>query len=124
MENVHAETYSYLLIEMLISDVSEQTLLFQANKALPCVRQKADRALRWCNTTSCTFSKRLIAFAAVGIFFSGAFCAIFWIKQRRLLRALCFSDELISRDKGLHCDFAVFTTDLSTQQVCVASAYY
>jgi ribonucleotide reductase beta subunit family protein with ferritin-like domain len=76
-ENVHAETYS-LLIETLVPDVSEQTRLCQAIETLPCVRRKADWALRWCNTTSCTFSERLIAFAAVeGIFFSGAFCAIF-----------------------------------------------
>jgi ribonucleotide reductase beta subunit family protein with ferritin-like domain len=107
MENVHAETYS-LLIATLIPSVSEQTRLFQAIETLPCVGRKADWALRWCNNTACTFGERLIAFAAVeGIFFSGSFCAIFWLKQQGgKLPGLCFSNELISRDEGLHCDFA------------------
>jgi ribonucleotide reductase beta subunit family protein with ferritin-like domain len=106
MENVHAETYS-LLIATLIPDVVEQTRLFKAIETLPCITRKAEWALRWCNASSCTFSERLIAFAAVeGIFFSGAFCAIFWLKQRGILPGLCYSNELISRDEGLHCDFA------------------
>jgi ribonucleotide reductase beta subunit family protein with ferritin-like domain len=81
--------------------------LFNATERLPCVGRKAKWALRWCSTSSCTFSERLIAFAAVeGIFLSGDFCAIFWLKQRDILPGLCFSNEFISREEGRHCDFA------------------
>jgi ribonucleoside-diphosphate reductase subunit M2 len=122
IENIHAETYS-LLIDTLIPDPTEQTRLFHAIETLPCVSKKAKWALRWCQS-SCTFGERLIAFAAVeGIFFSGAFCAIFWLKQRGILPGLCFSNELISRDEGLHCDFACLLHNRlvnkpSAQRIC------
>ena len=80
--------------------------LLQAIKTVPCVQRKAQWALRWCNSTTASFAKRMIAFVAVeGIFFLGSFCAIFWLKKRGLMPGLCFSNELISRDEGLHCDF-------------------
>ncbi len=105
MENVHSETYS-LLIDTYIKDTQEKTRLFQAMETIPCVKKKADWALKWI-TSSAIFAQRLVAFAAVeGIFFSGSFCAIFWIKKRGLMPGLTFSNELISRDEGLHCDFA------------------
>ena len=105
MENVHAETYG-LLIETFIQDTDERRLLQHAITEVPCVKRKADWALRWIGA-SASFAERLVAFAAVeGIFFSGAFCAIFWLKKRGLMPGLTFSNELISRDEGLHCDFA------------------
>ncbi len=104
MENIHSETYS-LLIDTYIKDNQEKDYLFNAIDNLACVRKKADWALRWIENGS--FAERLIAFAAVeGIFFSGSFCSIFWLKKRGLLPGLCFSNELISRDEGMHCDFA------------------
>ncbi|MEO1219097.1 MAG: ribonucleoside-diphosphate reductase small subunit [Bacteroidota bacterium] len=104
VENIHSETYS-LLIDTYIKDPQERDRLFNAIETLDCVKQKADWALRWVENAS--FSERLIAFAAVeGIFFSGSFCAIFWLKKRGLMPGLTFSNELISRDEGLHCDFA------------------
>jgi ribonucleoside-diphosphate reductase beta chain len=104
MENVHSETYS-LLIDTYINDNTEKDYLFNAIDNLPCVRKKADWALRWIDEGS--FAERLIAFAAVeGIFFSGSFCSIFWLKKRGLMPGLSFSNELISRDEGMHCDFA------------------
>jgi ribonucleoside-diphosphate reductase beta chain len=104
MENIHSETYS-LLIDTYIKDVKEKERLFNAIETVPCVKQKADWALRWIDNGS--FAERLIAFAAVeGIFFSGSFCSIFWLKKRGLMPGLSFSNELISRDEGLHCDFA------------------
>ncbi|MFZ9955466.1 MAG: ribonucleotide-diphosphate reductase subunit beta [Flavobacteriales bacterium] len=104
MENVHSETYS-LLIDTLIKDPKEKTYLFNAVDTIPCVKKKADWALRWIDNGS--FAERLIAFAAVeGIFFSGSFCSIFWLKKRGLMPGLTFSNELISRDEGMHCDFA------------------
>jgi len=104
IENIHSETYS-LLIDTLISDTTERTKLFNAINTIPCVTKKADWALKW--ISSGRFAERLIAFAAVeGIFFSGSFCAIFWLKKRGLMPGLTFSNELISRDEGLHCDFA------------------
>jgi ribonucleoside-diphosphate reductase beta chain len=104
IENIHAETYS-LLIDTYIRDPIEKDRLFHAIETVPCVSKKADWALRWIG--NCTFAERLIAFAAVeGIFFSGSFCSIFWMKKRGLLPGLCFANELISRDEGLHCDFA------------------
>jgi len=106
IENIHSETYS-LLIDTLITDASEKDHLFRAIETIPCVRQKAQWALRWCDSSEVSFSERLVAFAAVeGIFFSGSFCAIFWLKKRGLMPGLTFSNELISRDEGLHCDFA------------------
>jgi ribonucleoside-diphosphate reductase beta chain len=104
MENVHSETYS-LLIDTYIKDKVEKDKLFNAVETLECVKKKADWALRWIDNG--TFAERLIAFAAVeGIFFSGSFCSIFWLKKRGLMPGLTFSNELISRDEGLHCDFA------------------
>lgn len=104
IENIHSETYS-LLIDTYIKDTAEKNYLFGAIDTLDCVRKKADWALRWIDKGS--FAERLIAFAAVeGIFFSGSFCSIFWLKKRGLMPGLSFSNELISRDEGLHCDFA------------------
>lgn len=105
MENVHSETYS-LLIDTLIKDPKEADKLFNAIETFDAIKKKADWALRWIDSPS--FGERLIAFAAVeGIFFSGSFCSIFWLKKRGLMPGLTFSNELISRDEGLHCDFAV-----------------
>jgi ribonucleoside-diphosphate reductase beta chain len=104
MENIHAETYS-LLIDTYIKDPREKDRLFNALETVPCVQKKGEWALRWINSES--FTERLIAFAAIeGIFFSGSFCSIFWLKKRGLMPGLTFSNELISRDEGLHCDFA------------------
>ena len=104
MENIHSETYS-LLIDTYIKDPKEKDYLFNAIENLDCVKKKADWALRWIDKGS--FAERLIAFAAVeGIFFSGSFCSIFWLKKRGLMPGLTFSNELISRDEGMHCDFA------------------
>lgn len=104
MENIHSETYS-LLIDTYIKDAKEKDYLFNAIDNLECVKKKADWALRWIKNS--TFAERLIAFAAVeGIFFSGSFCSIFWLKNRGLMPGLSFSNELISRDEGMHCDFA------------------
>ncbi len=104
MENIHSETYS-LLIDTYIKDPVEKDKLLHAVDTVPCVGKKADWALRWIGNGS--FAERLIAFAAVeGIFFSGSFCSIFWLKKRGLMPGLSFSNELISRDEGLHCDFA------------------
>lgn len=104
IENIHSETYS-LLIDTYIKDKEEKTRLFNAIDTLECVTKKANWALRWIEEGS--FAERLVAFAAVeGIFFSGSFCSIFWLKKRGLMPGLSFSNELISRDEGLHCDFA------------------
>jgi ribonucleoside-diphosphate reductase beta chain len=104
MENIHSETYS-LLIDTYIKDTKEKNHLFNAMDTLECVKKKAEWALRWIDKGS--FAERLVAFAAVeGIFFSGSFCSIFWLKKRGLMPGLTFSNELISRDEGLHCDFA------------------
>jgi ribonucleoside-diphosphate reductase beta chain len=104
MENIHSETYS-LLIDTYVKDSAEKNYLFNAIETVPCVSKKADWALRWIGSGN--FAERLIAFAAVeGIFFSGSFCSIFWLKKRGLMPGLSFSNELISRDEGLHCDFA------------------
>ena len=105
METIHSETYS-LLIDTLIKDSKEKELIFDAINNLPAVKEKADFALKWINNT-CSFAERLIAFAAVeGILFSGSFCAIFWLKKRGLMPGLTFSNELISRDEGIHTEFA------------------
>jgi ribonucleoside-diphosphate reductase beta chain len=106
MENIHAETYS-LLIDTYIKDENEKSHLFKALETVPSVKKKGDWALRWLSRKRGSFAERLVAFAAVeGIFFSGSFCAIFWLKKRGLMPGLTFSNELISRDEGLHCDFA------------------
>ncbi|MDH4403015.1 MAG: ribonucleotide-diphosphate reductase subunit beta [Flavobacterium sp.] len=105
MENIHSETYS-LLIDTYVKDESERDDLFNALEVFPAIKKKADWALKWIESDS--FAERLIAFAAVeGIFFSGAFCSIYWLKKRGLMPGLTFSNELISRDEGVHCDFAV-----------------
>ena len=104
IENIHAETYS-LLIDTYIKDQEEKHRLFHALETIPCVSRKGNWALRWISKGS--FAERLVAFAAVeGIFFSGSFCSIFWLKKRGLMPGLSFANELISRDEGLHCDFA------------------
>ncbi|MDA9829688.1 ribonucleotide-diphosphate reductase subunit beta, partial [Candidatus Poseidoniaceae archaeon] len=106
MENIHAETYS-LLIDTYITDANEKDHLFNALETVPSVKKKGNWALRWLSRKKGSFAQRLVAFAAVeGIFFSGSFCAIFWLKKRGLMPGLTFSNELISRDEGLHCDFA------------------
>ncbi len=106
MENIHAETYS-LLIDTYIKDPIEKNHLFKALETVPSVKKKGEWALRWLERKRASFAERLVAFAAVeGIFFSGSFCAIFWLKKRGLMPGLTFSNELISRDEGLHCDFA------------------
>ncbi|KAK9182484.1 hypothetical protein WN944_025629 [Citrus x changshan-huyou] len=105
MENIHSEMYS-LLLETYIKDSKEKHRLFNAIENIPCVARKAKWALDWIHSSS-SFAERLVGFACVeGIFFSGSFCAIFWLKKRGLMPGLTFSNELISRDEGLHCDFA------------------
>jgi ribonucleoside-diphosphate reductase beta chain len=106
IENVHSEVYSQL-IDTYIDDTKEKHTLFHAIDAIPCIAKKAAWALRWITDNKSNFATRLVAFAVVeGIFFSGSFCSIFWLKKRGLMPGLCFSNELISRDEGLHCDFA------------------
>lgn len=106
VENIHSETYS-LLIDTYIRDPAEKIHLLHAIETVPCVQRKANWALQWCAADHASFAERCIAFAAVeGIFFSGSFCAIFWLKKRGLMPGLTFSNELISRDEGLHCSFA------------------
>jgi ribonucleoside-diphosphate reductase beta chain len=107
MENIHSETYS-LLIDTFIKDKAEKHLLLNAIETIPCVQKKAEWAIKWIEDDTTTFAMRLLAFAAVeGVFFSGSFCAIFWLKQRGIMPGLCYSNELISRDEGMHTDFAV-----------------
>lgn len=106
MENIHSETYS-LLIDTYVKEPAQRTYLFNAIDTIPCIRKKADWALKWIADKDSSFAQRLVAFAAVeGIFFSGAFASIFWLKKRGLMPGLTFSNELISRDEGLHTDFA------------------
>lgn len=106
VENIHSETYS-LLIDTYIRDNKEKHHLLNAIETVPCVQKKAQWALQWCDRNNASFAERCVAFAAVeGIFFSGSFCSIFWLKKRGLMPGLSFSNELISRDEGLHCDFA------------------
>ncbi len=106
IENIHSEVYS-LLIDTYVKDAIEKDMLFRAIETVPCVCKKANWALRWFDANVSSFAERIVAFAAVeGIFFSGSFCAIFWMKKRGLMPGLCFSNELISRDEGLHTDFA------------------
>lgn len=107
MENIHSETYS-LLIETYINNQEEKNKLFSAVQNYSCIRKKADWAIKWIQDKRSSFATRLVAFACVeGIFFSGAFCSIFWLKKRGLMPGLSFSNELISRDEALHCEFAV-----------------
>ena len=105
MENIHSETYS-LLLDTYIKDPKEKSAMFKAIDTIPCIQKKAEWAMKWI-TSGHNFAVRLVAFAAVeGIFFSGSFCSIFWLKKRGKMPGLTFSNELISRDEGLHCDFA------------------
>ena len=107
MENIHSEMYS-LLIDTYIRDKEEKTRLFQALQHYPCIKKKADWTRQWIHSETASFAARLLAFACVeGIFFSGAFCAIFWLKKRGLMPGLTFSNELISRDEALHTEFAI-----------------
>ena len=107
MENIHSETYS-LLIDTYIKNEEEKTKLFTALDNFPCIKKKADWAIKWINDKRSSFGTRLLAFACVeGIFFSGAFCSIYWLKKRGLMPGLTFSNELIARDEGMHTDFAV-----------------
>ena len=107
MENIHSITYS-TIIDTYIKDKDEKMKLFNALNEYPCIKKKADWAIKWINDKRSNFATRLVAFAIVeGIFFSGAFCAIFWLKKRGILPGLCFSNELISRDEALHTEFAV-----------------
>lgn len=107
MENVHSECYS-LLIDSYIKDGAEKTTLFNAINNFPCIKKKADWAIKWIHDKRSSFATRLIAFACIeGIFFSGAFCSIYWVKKRGLMPGLTFSNELISRDEALHTEFAV-----------------
>src|SRR6187549_1179087 len=115
MENIHSETYS-LLIDTYVKDENEKSELFNALDVFPAIRKKADWALKWIESDS--FAERLIAFAAVeGIFFSGAFCSIYWLKKRGLMPGLTFSNELISRDEGLHCEFACLLYSMLTNKL-------
>jgi ribonucleoside-diphosphate reductase subunit M2 len=107
MENIHSETYS-LLIETYIKDKQEKHKLFNAIEHFPCIKKKSDWAQKWIHDNRSSFATRLVAFACVeGIFFSGAFCSIYWLKKRGLMPGLTFSNELISRDEALHCEFAI-----------------
>ena len=116
IENIHSEMYS-LLIDCYVKDTAEKTRLFRAIDTIPAVKKKADWALRWIGDDA-SFAERLVAFAAVeGIFFSGSFCSIFWLKKRGLMPGLTFSNELISRDEGLHCDFACHLYSLLTRKL-------
>nr|XP_049614030.1 ribonucleoside-diphosphate reductase subunit M2-like [Syngnathus scovelli] len=111
MENIHAEMYTQFIVTLV--DKDKQKALFHAAEDMPCVKAKADWALRWLNATDVDLSTRLVAFAVMeGVMFSGSFAAIYWLRMRSLMPGLCFSNELISRDEGLHCDFAcmLFTT--------------
>lgn len=106
MENIHSEMYS-LLIDTYVKDPAEKALLFNAVEEMPAVKKKAEWAFKWIGNKQASFAERVVAFAAVeGIFFSGSFAAIFWLKSKGLMPGLTFSNELISRDEGLHCDFA------------------
>ena len=107
MENIHSEVYS-LLIDSYVKDKTEKNKLFKAIDNFPCIKKKADWALKWINDKRSSFASRLIAFACVeGIFFSGAFCSIYWLKKRGKMPGLAFSNELISRDEALHTEFAI-----------------
>ena len=121
MENIHSETYA-LLIDTYIKDPQEKNRLFHAIETIPAVTRKAEWALRWIENGS--FAERLVAFAAVeGIFFSGSFCSIFWLKKRGLMPGLTFSNELISRDEGLHCEFACLLYGMLNNKLSEEAVY-
>lgn len=117
IENIHSEMYS-LLIDTYVRDPAERENLFSAVETIPCVKKKAEWAMKWISDKESAFSERIVAFAAVeGIFFSGSFAAIFWLKKRGLMPGLTFSNELISRDEGLHCDFACLLFNLLNHKI-------
>ncbi|TZF82303.1 ribonucleoside-diphosphate reductase [Pedobacter sp. BS3] len=121
MENIHSETYA-LLIDTYVKDPVEKDRYFHAIETVPCVKRKAEWALRWIEKG--TFAQRLVAFAAVeGIFFSGSFCSIFWFKKRGLMPGLTFSNELISRDEGLHCEFACLLYSMLNNKLSKSEVY-
>ena len=123
MENIHSEMYS-LLIEKYITDNDEKTKLFHALEEFPCIKKKADWAIKWINDKRSSFASRLVAFACVeGIFFSGAFCSIYWLKNRGLMPGLTFSNELISRDEALHTEFAVLLYSKLNKKLPKAKIY-
>jgi ribonucleoside-diphosphate reductase beta chain len=121
MENIHSEMYS-LLIDTYIKDGAEKNRLFNAIETVPCVKKKAEWALKWIQNGS--FAERLVAFAAVeGIFFSGSFCSIFWLKKRGLMKGLSKSNEFISRDEGMHCDFACLLYSMLDEKLSQEQIY-
>jgi len=123
MENIHSQTYS-LLIETYIKDGNEKNKLFNAIENFPCIKKKSDWAQKWIADNRSSFATRLIAFACIeGIFFSGAFCSIFWLKKRGLMPGLTFSNELISRDEALHCEFAILLYSKLLKKVDKARVY-
>jgi ribonucleoside-diphosphate reductase subunit M2 len=123
IENIHSEVYS-LLIDTYIRDAKEKHECLTAIDTMPCVTKKAQWALRWCDPDRASFAERIIAFAAVeGIFFSGSFCAVFWLKKRGLMPGLSFSNELISRDEGMHCDFACLLYSKLRNKLSVETLY-
>jgi ribonucleoside-diphosphate reductase subunit M2 len=123
MENIHSQTYS-LLIETYIKDKEEKNRLFNAIENFPCIKKKSDWAQKWIKDNRSGFATRLIAFACVeGIFFSGAFCSIYWLKKRGLMPGLTFSNELISRDEALHCEFAVLLYNKLINKVKKSKVY-
>jgi ribonucleotide reductase beta subunit family protein with ferritin-like domain len=123
MENIHSHTYS-LLIDTLIKDNDEKDKLFNSIDNFPCIKKKADWAQKWIGDKKSNFATRLVAFACIeGIFFSGAFCSIFWLKTRGLMDGLCFSNELISRDEALHTEFAILLYSRLDQKVSKKKIY-
>jgi ribonucleoside-diphosphate reductase subunit M2 len=123
MENIHSETYS-LLIETYIKEQDMKSRLFNAIENYPCIKKKADWAQKWIHDNRSSFATRLIAFACVeGIFFSGAFCSIYWLKKQGLMPGLCFSNELISKDESLHCEFAILLYSKLLKKVDKARVY-
>ena len=120
MENIHSETYS-LLIDTYVKNAAEKDKLFHATENLPCVAKKAKWAMNWISSKK-SFAHRLVAFCAIeGIFFSGSFCSIYWLKKRGLMSGLCTANEFISRDEGLHCEFAVLMHSLLDQEEQVSA---
>ena len=123
MENIHSHTYS-MLIETYIKDSAQKEKLFHAIENFPCIKKKSDWAQKWINDNRSSFATRLVAFACIeGIFFSGAFCSIFWLKKRGLMPGLTFSNELISRDEALHCEFAVLLYSKLLKKVSKTKIY-
>lgn len=123
IENIHSEVYS-LLIDKYVDDISEKKLLFGAIQNIECIKRKADWAMKWMNPKNATFHERIVAFAIVeGVFFSGSFCAIYWLKKRGLMPGLTFSNELISRDEGMHTDFAVIIYSMLVNKLSSETIY-